>query len=161
MLSCEALTLLSPKQPGNLIKESPGCWGCGGAWPRGREPWLRGRACPRWPGCPGSLSPLDPGLSSREGARAPAGLQCPFRVFPSLGGHGRHHSASFSEPFPRGCGALVLTQAHGAHVDKTHPRPSGASPLVCVFVCLIVKQSRTLRSFSPRSSACCLSLDKE
>ena len=91
----------------------------------------------------------------------PAGLQCPFRVFTSLGGHGRHHSASFSEPFPRGCGALVLTQAHGAHVDKTHPRPSGASPLVCVFVCLIVKQSRTLRSFSPRSSACCLSLDKE
>ena len=51
----------------------------------------------------------------------PAGLQCPFRVFTSLGGHRRHHSACFSEPFPRGSGALVLTQAHGAHVVKLIP----------------------------------------
>ena len=71
---------LSPKQPGNLIKESPGCWVCGGAWPRGRV--SRGSEAgpaPAGPGCPESLSPLDPGLSSREGAHAPGWSSVSFQ----------------------------------------------------------------------------------
>ena len=72
---------LSPKQPGDLIKESPGCWGCGGTWPRGRV--SRGPEAgpaPHWPGMTWEPLPAGPRPLVQGGSR------CTRPVFSVLSG---------------------------------------------------------------------------
>ena len=68
---------LSPKQPGDLIKESPGCWGCGGTWPRGRV--SRGPEAgpaPCWPGMTWEPLPAGPRPLVQGGSRCSGAFPC-------------------------------------------------------------------------------------